>query len=424
MKTSKQNTSSLSTVDVALLALLRSALFSCKISDGVNSETDWEAVFIEAEHQAVLPLAVEAAVTLAQPLRPPEEIIQKHHGLVIGQVMNNQLLMSSQDELLNALKRDGIPCVVLKGSSVSVNYPRPELRVLGDIDILVSKKSLENAVKALLQLGYRQIESKVEHHLDFIGRTCHVELHFKSTFFLDNQSATTMQGLMAGAFSTLRETRQTGYTFHVLSPDRQAAFLLLHLQQHLKASGVGLRHLCDYVMFLEHQNIEEWMQSVAPTLHAVGLMRFSQVLAKTGVLWLGLSAVKVPWCMEVEDAVCYELLLEFLRSGDLGNKDSSHRASAVLSADKAGQGTVRSMMFTAVRNLNLYTRKHYSITRRLTVLLPFFWVYLPFCYLYKTIKDGGKPEIGQTFSAAYRRKKLFSQLGIFEETDSVKYQQP
>ena len=50
--------------DATLLALLRRVLFfSADVLDEFSPGMDWAAVFIEAIHQTVLPLALEAAVT-------------------------------------------------------------------------------------------------------------------------------------------------------------------------------------------------------------------------------------------------------------------------------------------------------------------------------------------------------------------------
>ena len=43
----------------------------------------------------------------------------------------------------------------MKGSSNSRNYPQPDLRVLGDIDILVNRESLEQVQAILEEQGYQ-----------------------------------------------------------------------------------------------------------------------------------------------------------------------------------------------------------------------------------------------------------------------------
>jgi len=398
-----------------LLAVLRLALFPIEEETArIPPEVDWAAVFHEAQQQTILPLVFEASLMLPKHLQPPARIIKAFDASVIRQVAGNQFLMVAQDKVLETFAREKIPCVVLKGSSVSVYYPKPELRVLGDIDLLVSKESLEKAGESLLGLGYRQIECAVVYHVAYKGRGGHVELHFETTYLLDNAAVQTARLLMADAVSAAFQAAWGRYSFPVLSPERQAVLLLLHIQQHMKASGIGLRHLCDFIMYLAGIDSDVWVHRVVPVLIRAGLYRFAQALAKTGVLWLGLPAARVPWCMDVREDVCRALLMEFLRSGNFGVKDAGHRASAVLSSDKSGQRTSRFLPLTLIRNINLAARKHYPITRTFPLILPLFWVYLPMNYLWGEMKKGRKPQIRQTISASQERRKLFASLGIFD----------
>ncbi len=402
-------------VDKALLGLIRNALFNS--SDNLNTvtdDTDWESVFTEAMHQTILPMALEAALDLPAFLQPSDELAAKFRGFAISQAIQNENLMFSQGELLQAFSRSDIPCVVLKGSSAAACYSKPELRVLGDIDILVSVKNLDKAKNSLLNLGYGQLECNSDHHLVLFLNSVVVELHFETAYCMDNPAAHAMRSLMTEALSTSWENMAAGYTFPVLSIERQAAFLLMHIQQHMKASGVGLRHLCDFVMFAARLNQDEWKKQVAPTLKKVGLLRFAQALIGIGVLWLGLSGDCALWCSDIEENICHELLMEFLRSGNFGRKDDSHRASSVLTSDKAGKGAGWFVPLTTVRNLNLYARKHYPITLHMPMLLPLFWVYLPLLYLHDTVRSGGRPDIYKTLSAARIRKKLLAKLEILE----------
>lgn len=425
MKSDAERAGLLQPEEGALLTLLRFALFpytegSAELPPG----TDWEAVFAEAGQQTVLPLALEAALSLPQPLQPPGRVVERFRSAVLRQIIRNETLMAAQDRILQTFSREGIPCVVLKGSSVSVNYPRPELRILGDIDILVNKSTLEEASLALLGLGYHRSACNEAFHLGFAAPDAHVELHFEAAWFPDSAAGRALRGVMADAAAQSQNVKLENHSFPVLTPARQAVSLLFHMQQHLKGLGIGLRHLCDFAVFLPLFNPGEWESSIAPALREGGLLRFAEVLAKTCVLYLGLPAASVPWCMHVQDAVCRDLLAEFLVSGNFGRKDPGHRASAVLAADKGGQGAGRFMPLNAIRNLNLYARSQYPLTRRIPLLLPFFWLYLPLRYLRETIKTGGKPAVRATLSAGRRRQKLFAQLGIFDVEQSSSKERP
>ena len=402
--------------DATLLALLRRVLFfSADVLDEFSPGMDWAAVFIEAIHQTVLPLAMEAALTLPEDIRPSEQQLEPFRNYATSQAVKNERLMAEQNKLLKAFAERSIPCVVLKGSSAAAPYPRPELRVLGDIDLLVDRTSLESAAEILLELDYRKGKGNEVIHFGFAGAFAYVELHFETTSFPDNTAGRALRILMASALPAQRTVTQGDYTFPVLSPEQQAVSLLMHMQRHMKALGIGLRHLCDFAVFIKQLSPGEWERTVAPALKEGSLLRFAQFLARTCVLYLGLPPASAPWCGGVSDSVCRELILEFLRSGNFGCKDPRHRASSVLGLDKTGLGTSRFMTMTILRNMNLYARKHYPSTEHLPLLLPVFWVFLPLKHLFDTRKSAARPEVMRTFSEGRRRQRLFAQLGLFEE---------
>ena len=416
MRKNKRKDMSLKPVDAALMALLRRALFdSADVENAVTPETDWQAVFLEASQQTVLPLALEAALTLPPELQPDSEMVARFRGLETYIITRNERLIGAQEDLLKAFAREKIPCAILKGTSAACCYPRPELRVLGDIDLLIKRENLDEAVNILTEMGYGQFECNEEFHLGFSGERAQVELHFEATYFPENEMGQFLRALMEGALSHLQTASQNGNQFPALTLDRQAVSLLMHIQRHLKATRIDLRHLCDIAVFIAKTSQEEWAQNVIPALRQGGLFRFAQVVAKTCVLYLGLPQHLAPWCLKIDDGVCYELLAEFLRGGNFGRKDPESQASGVLSADKEGQGASRSLLVTTLRNINLFARRNYPIAARMPLVLPLFWVYLPLRYLQNSRKNRGMTEIKRTLSAGRRRQRLMSQLGIFED---------
>lgn len=403
--------------------MLRRALFlSMDMPDDFAPGTDWKAVFVEAIQQTVLPLALEAALTLPLDIRPSERKLEPFRNYAMSQAVKNERLMAAQDKLLKAFAHRGIPCVVLKGSSAAAPYPQPELRVLGDIDLLVDRTSLERAVEVLREFGYWESQGNEEFHLGFVSASAHVELHFEVTYFPDNTMGKALRSLMDSALPAQHFVTQGIYTYPVLSPERQAVSLLMHMQRHMQALGIGLRHLCDFAVFIKHLPLGEWERTVAPVLKEGGLLRFAQFLARTCVLYLGLPAACAPWCNNVSDSFCRELILEFLHSGNFGRKDPRHRASSVLGVDKTGLGASRFMPLTIIRNINLYARKQYPFLQHLPVLLPVFWIFVPLKHLYDNRKSTVRPEFMQTLSEGRRRQKLFAQLGLFESEKVTKRQ--
>ena len=56
--------------------------------------------------------------------------------------------------LLDAAEGHGIRPVLIKGLSVSAHYPRPDVRIFGDLDLLVAERSIDAMVDIAFELGY------------------------------------------------------------------------------------------------------------------------------------------------------------------------------------------------------------------------------------------------------------------------------
>ena len=86
-------------------------------------------------------------------------------------------------ELLDVLGQHGVSVVLLKGISYCQTiYADPAQRPMGDIDILVASDRHALAVRALRQIGYREISdaaarSAVHHAITLVRGECQVDVH-------------------------------------------------------------------------------------------------------------------------------------------------------------------------------------------------------------------------------------------------------
>lgn len=394
-----------------LNSLLRRALFGsgddCEFS-ALN--VSWATLMSEATKQTVLPLALEAALSLPDGLQPPESALEPWRDMVIQQVVNNERLMAEQEALLGQFDNAGIPCVILKGSSAACAYPRPELRVLGDIDLLVDRAMVTRAAALLQSLGYVQVKVSEAFHLGFAGPLAFVELHFEATKYPDGPRGAYLERMMADVVRLTRRQQMNGYHFPGLTLQRQAISLLIHMQYHMKGFGIGLRHLCDFAMFVYSVTPETWQADIAPVLREGGLLRFAEALVKACVMYLGLPESSVPWCAAADESLARDLYADFVDSGNFGRKQPNLRATSVLSADKTGTGAKGGMLRTAIRNINHYARLHYPLAGRLPLTLPYYWVFIPVRHLILSKRRHEHPHVGSTLAVARRRKKLFDRL--------------
>ena len=116
-----------------MFALLRASL----LSDESVEITDREGVFNEMKAQSVAALPGD---WLKQHNVPDKEQWLRYCTVQQG---NWLMKMLGQDQLLDLLEQNDIPCVILKGSAAAMAYPNPTLRSMGDVDFLVKRKDFE-----------------------------------------------------------------------------------------------------------------------------------------------------------------------------------------------------------------------------------------------------------------------------------------
>jgi len=401
-----------------VLCLLSQALHATRLpestSRALNNHPDWPAILREAAQQAVLPLVLEAALTLPPDQQPPGGVLAIYRDQAIRQVINNERLMAAQDKLLAAFEKAKIPCLILKGSSAACRYPRPELRVLGDIDLLVGRESVAAASGVLESLGYRKEKEYEPLHIGFNGSQAFVELHFEATEYPDTSIGEQLRAFMADALRHRQTLHMHQYIFPALDPVRQAVSLVTHIQRHMRYQGIGLRHLCDFAVFVHHVGSQTWQADISGALARCGMLRFAEALAKTCVVHLGLPQSSAPWCAHIDRRLADDLVLEFLASGNFGIKQPDHRLTTFLSVDRHSRGKPASMPRTILSNLNRYARNNFPATRKAPVLLPMFWIILPAHYALKNALNKKAVSLTGSFSHARRRKKLFDQLRIYQ----------
>ena len=178
----------------ALLALLAHEIFDQAI-DIDASTVDWSAVLAEAQCHKVTALMYPAIRSMDG---VPEAVFNKVCGTAIAVAAASEAMLKEQRRILDLLEARQIPCAVLKGTSVAYLYPHPELRTIGDIDILVDEENLDEACKALQADGFAPSYT-AEKHLCLQKGAVWVEMHRMVSVFPESEKGRFTKQTMADA---------------------------------------------------------------------------------------------------------------------------------------------------------------------------------------------------------------------------------
>lgn len=393
----------------ALLILLRKSLWG--ESGSFPPGIDWETVAAIAKDHAVVSLAYDGAVAAAAAV--PEALLENWKKTLLRGVLHNERLLIAQDALLARFEEAGIPAVVLKGSSVARYYPQPELRVLGDIDILVREADLEAVAGIMEAQGYIKRESEHGFHIGYARAGACVEIHYHVTDFPDSAGGQAAEKVTAHFLEDIHPGTVGNHTFPVLSESHQAISLLLHMIRHMFSTGIGLRQLCDWAVYVSSVDPALFVGETIPLLSQCGLLRYAEVATGACVEYLGLPDQHLSWCAGVEKDVCRAFAADVFRSGNMGAANTEAMGS--LFTDREAMGRKQAPVQALAVGVNRLAYMHFPVMRKYRILLPLAWVYLPLRYFVRSLL-GLRPKKSavKVVVSAKKRRDLYEKLRMFE----------
>ena len=354
---------------------------------------DWDQVFEELSDQSILGIPLEYMV---ENVDAPDELKQEWTVMVYSQVAQWTKIMEAQEKLIKLLNENDIELAIIKGCAAAMNYPKPDYRSMGDVDFFVRAKDFDKTYELLRENGYdfATDASKGQMHLED-EKYHHVELKKNGvTFELHRRMSDTVQGKETDAKieALIQEgmdhiqTGQVGeYEFPMFEEKLNGLIILRHIIQHLSEDkGVGLRHVIDWMQFVEkHVDDRTWQESYAKYLDAANLKDAAIVFARMGQMYLGLDK-SIAWCKGTTPATTLREAAEqeqneiaklatawmeqILASGNFGAKQTAaDEGAGVLYRNKN--------VFTMIGSLQRLGLTHWEAARKHKALRPLAWAY-------------------------------------------------
>ena len=404
-----------------IIELLKNSLFNIDFSNNVMSicnQDIWHDVYREASMHCVDTLIFQGIMNLPKDIRPEKDILEKWRNTTIIRMLHNEYLIKEQTNVLGYLTEAGINSVILKGTSVSYFYPSPELRPLGDIDILINKGEYEAAANVLYKNGY-VFDNKHDFHLVVRKSGIVVELHTEVSRYPNNEVGILLSNSLNNIIGNARQYKINNTKFPGPSPFDNAMVLLLHMQRHLN-KGIGLRQLCDWIMFVNSNSQSELWNELLPFLEKIGLKKFASVLTKIGVIYLGLDSKTFLWCLEADNKVCDMLLQDILYSGNIGRKRSNEDSASGYLTD--GYENTDGSTYNKIeyikrifKNFSKSAKRDFPFLNKYPLFLPIMCLYIPLRYIVRMIM-GKRPKLttGKLLKKIKWKNNLYKELRIFQ----------
>lgn len=232
---------------------------------------DWDAIEALAERQGLSAVVLDGINRLPEAVRPPKIMLLQWIGEVVqGYEQRYVEYRKAIDSLAMFYTAHGFRMMLLKGLTCGLDWPRPEHRPYGDIDIYLFGQYKEADAALFHELGIKVDNSHhhhtvfqwqgftVENHYDFVNVHVHVhessrelESIFKRLANKDDCLPLTAYGLMPPA-------------------NLHALFLVRHMVSHFTGSNITLRQVLDWAFFVEKHSKEVdwgWLEGLLDKYH-------------------------------------------------------------------------------------------------------------------------------------------------------------
>lgn len=390
----------------ALLALLAYALFGQEMRIDAAS-VNWDQVVAEANRHAVAALLYPGVKRLPG---VPEGVVARVRNAAMLSAAKVDDMLGGQSEVVAALKEHGIPCAVLKGFSVACCYPHPELRVPGDIDLLIGEEKLEAACAAMEKIGYVR-DHETAMHVNFHGKGVSLELHRSASVFPENEKGQYAHAYMAQALQHVEQAEIDDNSFPVLSLSYQMASLLAHTERHMGEDGIGLRQICDWAVAV-HAHREEIGAEELAQLDRCGLLLFAKVITRMCEKYLGLPGLS--WTQDAPEETVDAVMRDVFVSGNFHVHGTQNQISAMM-MDRAGEyGKRNNVVRNYIRHVQKRVRQDYKWAKN-PLWTPLFCAYFPLRYFYRILRGRRKyVNISDTIDMAKSREKMLRDLKLYQ----------
>ena len=380
-------------------------------------DSDISAILKEAQQQTVYTMVFPFLRKII--LQSEPESYAKRNEIFLANAMSNTANVMEHSELHSLMCSNGIEYSVLKGLASAYYYPDASLRDMGDVDFLVGEADYEKAKSAVLGIDFNidHGDEKDSIHIAYKRMPRSIwEQHRSINGIPDTVTGKLIKKETDRIIETSVTITAEGATCRIPDAFHHGLIMLLHLIAHMTSEGIGLRHLCDWAVFAESIENDEFSELFEKKLKNFGLWRFAQIMTLTSQQYLGISHKEWAQNETIDKEHLENVMTDILNGGNFGKKDSN-RYREIKYISNRGEKTVdnKNIVSQAFGTLNKKVYHDYRRIERYRFLLPVGWAAEGGKYLGLLIS--GKRNSKNTtlmLREAAKRKDIYSQMKLFE----------
>jgi len=338
-----------------IITLIRSGLTGESLN--LPEKFDLETAYNEILRHKVFPIVYLGAINCGVSKQLP--VMKKMFTDYCRAILLNEKQLEAFSLLCMALDKNQLDYLPVKGCNLKKMYPKPEMRIMGDADILIRLEQYDKVAKAMEHLGYTwNNESEYDYVWD--SPALHVELHK----YLFGESEQDFFWYFQNPWDKAEKINGNRY---LLNPEDDYIYIFTHLAKHFRNGGIGCRQIIDLWVLEKNYNNLDWTY-INQELRKLHLAEFNLFVRKLLLAWFDDGV----WDNRTVHMTDY-----IFASGSWGTFESHIISDGAKKAEKVSSvngGIVYRVFRMLFPQKSVMSRK-YPILERFSLLLPFMWVY-------------------------------------------------
>lgn len=319
-------------------------------NDGIN----WASIIEFAQRQSVLNIVSYAAEELEH--KPDVKTMT-----YLREFRMQKMVVEAQQELAASdacqkLDGMGVRHMLLKGSVMKNLYPSPDMRTMGDVDILVDAEHCDDVINSFLADGFSFV-GEGDLHSNVKKDNAYIEFHRSMV----DPCHKVLSAYYGDGFRLPKKISDYEYR---LSDEDFYVFLIAHIAKHYRFGGTGIRSLLDLYVY-EKSLTDLDFKYIEGELEKIGLL----------VFYKKINAITFNWYSGSFDGK-FNIMSEYIVSGGVyGIEDTSMQNSYIF--DHIGENirfqkvkTLFKIIFPCYDELKI----RYPSIEGKKFLLPLFWI--------------------------------------------------
>ena len=338
------------------------------LSDHLNTrrtepvdDIDWNIIHLYAQRHLVSGIIYAQAKKIL-----PETILGAFQQETIATYYNYSYREEDVKTIKHIFTEENIPFFLVKGPVIAEKYPIPELRAMGDIDLVVHPEDREKCHAILCKNGFVSQSKQKDREWQYYKNSLETELHDRLVY-KEAVNEKDQDEYFNNCWQYV-QGYQLDWNFHLL-------FLIFHLRKHLMNSGAGFRQFMDLAVAAQATETDwKWIKQ---GLKETGMLTFAQRCYGFINQWFG---IETPIMEEIDEQFFNEATKKIFADGIFGFDNADNADSAVINR-------VRKKRFSSLRMLSIAIRyvflpidemksiNEYSYLKKAPILLPIAWIH-------------------------------------------------